>query len=372
MKILVNFVFYKHVGHLIEAIILCKGIYNTNKDCEIHLIVNKDTPIDLTRGCPWIKKTYPVDLEDVWKNGKKAKCYEDIPKNFDYIITNNLILMKGYEMRKISEKGMIKHLKISNTLFNSEYGNGKLFPKKIFPDGLNLDDESHVRLKIPRKSNFSKKVNFGQKNICVLLGGSKNPAFYPELKTWKMIFVEIFSHFPDAKIFITGVTNVKMGQTSTQAYEIEKIRKLSKIFKNLEVLYDIGLWNQVRLIKTCDVLISPHSGFSFIAPLVGTPWIEIAGGNWPSYLFNEVPFYSVMPHEPKYPYYGKLTVSRTKNIIPSMRFDALYKKIPEIIHALDLIFTKKLSYKKAIEIHKSNIKKSKTKLKEIPTHPYVI
>jgi len=358
------------VGHLIEAIVLCKGIHNTNKNCEIHLIVNGDTPVELTKACPWIKKTYPINLEEVWKKGKQAKCYKDIPKTFDYIITNNLILMKDYEMRKISEKGMIKHLKISESLFEAKYGTGKLFPTKKFPKGLNLDDDSHVELKIPRKSSFFEEIDFHEKNICVLLGGSKNPAFYPSLKTWEMIFVEIFNNFPDVKIFITGVTKVKKGQTSTEAYELNKIKRLSRIFKNVEVLYDIGMWNQIRIIRRCNVLISPHSGFSFIAPLVGTPWIEIAGGNWPAYLFNGIPFYSVMPDEPKYPYYGRLTVSRTKKTIPSMRFDTLIKKISEIIHALELIFSRKLSYEKSIQLHALNIKHSKTKLKKIPTHPY--
>ena len=184
------------------------------------------------------------------------------------------------------------------------------------------------------------------------------------------MFLEIFKEFPEAKIFITGVTRVRKGQTRTEAYELAKIKRLSKVFKNLEVLYDIGLWNQVRLIRGCDVLISPHSGFSFIAPLVGTPWIEIAGGNWPAYLFNEIPFYSVLPDEPRYPHYGRLTVSRTKNQISSMTYASLAKKMPEIIHAIDLIFSRRLSYKKSITLHALNIKRHRTKLKSLPTHPY--
>ncbi len=370
MKVLVNFVFYHHVGHLIEAIVLCKGIYNTNKNCEIHLIVNGNTPIKLTRGCPWIKATYPIDLEDVYRKGAKSQSYKEIPRNFDYIINNNLILEKGFEKRKISEKGMVKHFQISKTLFKAKKGIGKLFPRKTFPKGLNLDDNKKVLLKMPKATKFIKEIKFKQKNICVLLGGSKNPAFYPALKCWERIFVEIFKEFPDAKIFITGVTSVKKGQTATPAYDISSVKKLEKVFRNIEVFYDIGLWNQIHLIKKCDVLLSPHSGFSFIAPLVNTPWIEIAGGNWPSYLFNEVPFYSVLPDNPKYPYKGRLTVSRTKNIIPSMRFGNLTKKIPEIIHALDLVFSRKLTYKKSINLHKKNILRTNTKLKQIPSHPY--
>ena len=69
------------------------------------------------------------------------------------------------------------------------------------------------------------------------------------------------------------------------------MNQLNKMFDNVKMMFDIGLWNQLALIKKCDLHISPHSGFSFLAPRVLTPWLEISGGFHTRYLWNMIPFY---------------------------------------------------------------------------------
>ena len=61
-KLLLNFVYYRPVGHAVEALKYAKGYYDANKDdIEIHLLLNADTPVELVDACYWIKKTYSIE-----------------------------------------------------------------------------------------------------------------------------------------------------------------------------------------------------------------------------------------------------------------------------------------------------------------------
>jgi len=59
--------------------------------------------------------------------------------------------------------------------------------------------------------------------------------------------------------------------------------------------FDEDLAYQVAIVDRCDLFLSPHTGFAFTALAVGTPWLTISGGRWFGYLFNHVPFRSVIP-----------------------------------------------------------------------------
>ncbi len=53
--------------------------------------------------------------------------------------------------------------------------------------------------------------------------------------------------------------------------------------------------------ETCDLFLSPHTGFGMAALAVGTPWLALSGGRWSEYFFNRVPFRSIIPDCERYP-----------------------------------------------------------------------
>ena len=118
--------------------------------------------------------------------------------------------------------------------------------------------------------------------------------------------------------------------------------------------------------ESCDIFLSPHTGFAFLAPCVGTPWLAISGGNWPEYFFNNVPFYSVLPDNPDYPYQGAIDTEGDSPKIPCMQPNNLDKKIPEIIEAAKLLLDKDFTYEKAVERHKQNITHANIKRELVP------
>ena len=90
-KLLLNYIYYPPVGHVVEALRYSFGLSKLNKDLEIYVALNADSPYALTAVCPWIKKTYPMDLQEIKEKGVRASCFKKVPKEWDYILTNELI-----------------------------------------------------------------------------------------------------------------------------------------------------------------------------------------------------------------------------------------------------------------------------------------
>jgi hypothetical protein len=136
--------------------------------------------------------------------------------------------------------------------------------------------------------------------------------------------------------------------------------------------YDIGLWNQLAIVKQSDVFLSPHSGFAFLAPCVNTPWLAISGGDWPEYFFNHVPFYSVLPDNPEYPCYGDsstLDSGHRTGKIPDMDPQKFDKRIPEIVEAAKLLMDDGFTYEKALQRHRRNIQNANVRRDRIHRGP---
>lgn len=375
--LLINFVYYSPVGHVVEALKFAKGFYEVNKNIEISLLLNKNSPSELVKLCPWIKKAYTVDRREIGRKGEKAKTYSKIPKNWDYIMDNNLITTECNDLEIDSaERDMTVHFIISKKLFKAKISRGEIYPKMKLPKGLKKKRDARVLFKIPKENlRFSKKYSHNAIRIGLMLGGSAGLATYPSIKMWGKIIKNINEKYSNCKIYLTGVKKSWKGRTSTQAYNNKDIGLIKKQFFNVVDCYDIGLFNQIALLKQMDVFISPHTGFAFLASCVNTPWMEIGAGDHSMYLMNHCPFYAVFPDDKKYPHMGKLdNLKYAKSPkIPGMLDKELEKKIPEIMEGLKLLIDDKISYNKALEIYKKNVKKGKTNLgtfKEYPWHPY--
>ncbi|MBT4376838.1 hypothetical protein HOD29_05690 [archaeon] len=372
--LLINFVYYSPVGHVVEGLKFAKGFYEANKNLEISIIFNKNSPYELAKLCPWIKNVYTIDRREVGIKGIKSKTYLKIPKKWDYIMDNNLIVHQVGDVREDSpERDMVTHFKVSKDLFKAKISRGELYPKINIPKGLKKKIDEKVLFEIPKTNlNFVKKYSHDGKKIGIMLGGSSGLALYPSVKSWIKIIKNINRKYPNCKIYLTGVKKSFKGRTATQAYGEKDINLIKGKFSNIVDCYNIGLFNQIALLKLMDVFISPHTGFAFLASCVDTPWLEIGAGDWSMYLMNKCPFYAVFPDDKKYPHMGGVNNMKfsNKGKIPGMSDTELDKKIPEILSALKLLVEDKISYGKSVEIYKKNVLKEKTSLKLFPKLPY--
>jgi len=372
-RLLLNYVYYRPVGHAVEALKYAKGFKEANPGMEVHVALNDESPVELTKACSWITKCYPIHLDDFLEKGSGGRSIKRIPREWDFIMTNNLILLDTAHIEKYGqhEEAMMNYLRMCEDYFHARKGEGTVFLKLRLPQGLRYSFDPQVRLNLPRKAiKFAAHYWHRGVKICILLGGSGEYRSYPSTGSWEKIIRALYQAFPHLKMYITGVYASSKGMTDTSAYSKSMVKRVLKSFPHAVNCYDIGLWNQLALIKQSNILISPHTGFGFLASCVGTPWLTLSGGNWPEYFFNHTSFYSVLPDDPDFPYQCKIPVYERMRRIPSMLPEKLEKKIPEIILAVELLLDKRFTYEKALVRHRQNIRNANVKRALVPKGPW--
>lgn len=356
-RLLINFVYCRPVGHVIEALKFARGFYLANKNLEIHLILNGQTSYELARACKWINKVYPADTADVMKHGVKSKFFSIIGKNWDYILADCRFV---YESQWESELGYF-HI-AANRVFRARVFYGDIRVKDDYPGELRYQPDSKVSIPLPGNAvEFARRYRHKGLAIALMPGGSAGISQYPDLSSWKKVIERIKNSFPSVRIYLTGVSKSKKGRTATIAYPARQIRELSR-YDYVENCYDTGLWNQLALIKKCRIFIAPHTGFGYVPPCVGTPWLAISRGDWCESLFNRMPFYSVLPDVPDYPRHAFLHKSKLKKgeKIPEMKPEKFEKKISDIIQGIKLLSSSEFTYEKAAKLHAARIRQSRT------------
>jgi hypothetical protein len=97
--------------------------------------------------------------------------------------------------------------------------------------------------------------------------------------------------------------------------------------------FDRPLLEQLALLEASGLLVSPHTGFSFLASTVGTTWLAISGGNWHEYFFNGVPVYSLLPR---------------RWSAASMSDERIRADLPELLHAARRLPAGELDYEQLL------------------------
>ena len=137
-----------------------------------------------------------------------------------------------------------------------------------------------------------------------MLKGASKQTKWPSLKTWKIILLHIKKKYPEALFLITGVLEAHGGIHNSNSQLKNKIDTFITSIPGAINCYDIGLENQLSIIQNSNVFIAPHTGFAFLAPCLGTPWLALSGGEWAEEMPAHMPFYSVLPDCNKYPCNG--------------------------------------------------------------------
>ena len=79
-------------------------------------------------------------------------------------------------------------------------------------------------------------------------------------------------------MYITGFTYLNdQGKRRSYDFTPEYAQAIANVVPRVVECFDIGMRKQLALFECCDLLCSPHTGFVFLAPFVGTPWLTIAG-----------------------------------------------------------------------------------------------
>jgi hypothetical protein len=217
-----------------------------------------------------------------------------------------------------------------------------------------------LRLELPADARAAAAAVVGDAQpvlAVVLAGSSADRRLYPSTASWELILDALAQRYPRASILLIGKT-VHDGRTTTRVARAEVDRLLAAVPAAVDC-FDRPLLEQVALVEASDLLVSPHTGFSFVASTVGTPWLAISGGNWHEYFFNGEPVYSLLPDPQRYPSFAWAELgNRPLEAIddedgegpraPSMSIARIREDLPELIHASELLIEERLSYEDAL------------------------
>jgi ADP-heptose:LPS heptosyltransferase len=338
--LLLNHVTWSAAGHAVEALEITRS-FAVNKNLKISVMLTNKTVYQLVEPCPWIENVYPIDTNQVNTYGENAKTYENIPKKWDIIIDDH---------REFQWESVLAHHEVSKKIFKADF-RGCVYGEWSIPKNLSYGDKNPRFISLPQQhlDNIDKFVKDGV-NIAILPGSSRNQNCNFPVGAWERIINNIHKNF-DCHIWLTGKTK---GKSTTPAYNLRDIERLTRHPKTHN-MYDIEMLDQAALFQRCDLLISPHTGFSFIALYVDTPWLELAGGDWQRYIYNNLPFYTVFPDDKKFPHQGTFP-QEVKSSCYSEK--AIIDKMPEILRGVTLLLDKNFTYSKSKEVYKQSAEKA--------------
>ena len=146
------------------------------------------------------------------------------------------------------------------------------------------------------------------------------------------------------------------GRTATTSSG-DEVQRLLQACPRATNFFDVELLDQLAAVETCDVIISPHSGFGMAALAVGTPWLTISGGRWPEYYFNGVPFYSLLPDPDRFPsfsQFGELPLLQQDADgegprTPTMSRERIIQDLDELLQATEWLVEGRLEYREALQ-----------------------
>lgn len=357
--LLVNWVYYRPVGHALEGLKIARDYFEADKELKISVLLNSEMPYEIGALCPWIEKIYIADVKELAECGLQAKCLEAIPAYWDYVVSDDRLMhsLNSYsEELKSANETIIKYLRARIWKGN------RFFPQHENMPPIKFDTE--MRFEVPEiAKDFIAKFNHNELKICILPAGSNADRIYPEARWWIKMMEAVSSSFPDIRFYMTGAKSKNGNRSESYTFSDEDINLILSKIINIENCFDIGILNQIALLEYCDLLISPHSGFAFLASCVNTPWLSISGARWPEYFYNHISFYNVLPSCKKYPCYTGMkeecgTEMKNGNPVICMSTTELDKKIPKIIEGIKHLTDNDFTYNDSIELYRKNVLKS--------------
>ncbi len=294
--LLIVWVYFPAVGHLVEALELAANYHKAYPNLKIQLLVHHKTPYSIAAYCDFIEAVHPVHKQQ--DQEAQGGLQTMLPDTFDYVVFPKRLLYTPQDFTP----SLLSCNRLLQGHFKARLWSGYNDTPDEHPQALKAAPYSAFKIQIP-KDNISFKLPepLGYPLIAVMLKGASKQTIWPSLRTWKMILQHIQQAHPKATFIITGLSSVHSTARISTDEAKARISKFVDSIPGAINAYDVGLDNQLGLIQQADVLLSPHTGFAFLAPCLGTPWLTISGGQWAEPMPAQMPFYSVLPQCNRYP-----------------------------------------------------------------------
>lgn len=330
--LLLNWIYYRPVGHAVEAMAAAADYAAANPDLEVHLLLNDQTTVELADYCPWVRRAYAIHVEQVAADGQAAACLKDLPSAWDYIVSSERLLHNypSYSPALLRCHDVIDQVttaRIWRGIRGDLRGDSQEAPAYVYQAPFRMEPPQNAR-------NWAQRFS-SQSPICaVLLGGSSSEPIYPGVDGWIRLFKQIGRAFPGIQFLVMGASDSSRGRSTTHGFTQGELGALFEAVPNAANCYDVGLPNQLALLELADFFLSPHTGFAFLAPSVGTPWLAVSGTRWPDTTFARMPFYAALPDCPEYPCFAGMLPDCRARLAQGIRVECMAAGFDERIEQL--------------------------------------
>jgi len=363
-KLLIAWVYHPAVGHLVEALQVAANYLAANPNLEIHVLVHYKTPFKIGSYCDFIHQICPLDPEDCNKENKMIQALRKL--ELDYVVFPKRL---KYTPQDFTSSLLECNQFLQTTLKPKIWGGYNDTPSKDLM-ALQENPYSAFKINIPKdKITYNLPDASGEPIFSVMLKGASKQTKWPSFKTWKIILLHIKKKYPKARFLITGVLKAH-GDIHNSDFQLKnKIDTFIASIPGAINCYDIGLENQLAIIQSSSIFIAPHTGFAFLAPCLGTPWLALSGGEWAEEMPAQMPFYSVLPDCYKYPCNGgdiKLNCrARLKFKQPIKCMSSLDSKLDDILLGIEKLLGRHYSYDAAFKDYEISGVRNSVNLKKL-------
>ncbi|MFD9893915.1 glycosyltransferase family 9 protein [Amycolatopsis sp. NPDC059027] len=339
-SVLVNFVNWEQVGHAVEAVHCCLGYHRADPSRRIGIVLNANTATDIAHWCPFIDEVYTVDVTS--NPGPAALAH--IPRDWDWVVDDG----RNWSSHREAYPELTRYYDYARDHFRTTAGH---VAHDLFQIGKDHSEPAtgapsyrtgnRLSLELPAAArSWAESVlpgTGGAPTIAVLPAGSDLRWRYPSTDSWRLILKSLQTRFPSARFCFVG--KLAADERTSTAFSRREFDALAAVVTEAVSAVDRPLAEQLAAIERCDLLLSPHSGYSFAGLAVGTPWLVLSGNKWYEHYFNPgVPFYSVLPDLARYPCYVWLgnepdPVDDDGPRSPSMCAERIRADLPELLDA---------------------------------------
>jgi hypothetical protein len=285
---------YSHaVGHVIEALRRCQGYHAADPAVRPSLVLNGASPAELAGCVPFVAGVFAVPYTSFGKaEGRPRSALRGVPRDWDYVLRHPF----STDPDHARFEGFQAYVAASRRHFRARIASGVAgaAPPAYAP-------HQKLRLDLPDAARAWAGAALDERLcVAVMPAGSGARHLYPSFSSWTTILDELERRLPAVSFVFVGKVQPEGGRTLSGITRGEVDRLLGSRTDAIDV-FDRPILDQLAAVEASALFLSPHTGFGFAAVAVDTPWLAIAGGDWPEYFFNGVPFYSVLPKAAEHP-----------------------------------------------------------------------
>lgn len=345
--LLVSWVYAGALGHAVEAFKQANSFKNGNPDFEVSVMINSAVGIDLGNCIGSIENVYAVNLREFEPGTQCQIALDQFPRQWDYLFTDNRAGFPcGFDDR------IDRFHQEFRDWVQAEKRTGGGENTEGFPEMKPSALVAHLPIEA-RAYAAQFWHGAGYPRIAILpSSGSHQKAPPPEF--WTEVIGGLIENYPNASFALIGLTGRTLNFATSDA------ETFTAQFPDLRNGFDQNLLRQLAIIEESQLYVSPHSGMSFAAQCVGTPWLVISGTVVHEYVLNGVPFRCIYPDCDVYPCVyplGDRMLAPCKELLSKaqlpicMQHHTLNLKIPDLLSAAEDLIEDRYSYIECVRSH---------------------